>query len=196
MKSGWRRLLSSLLIVLIGTAGGIVLAPILGWSRMWLSQKPPSRLPAPPTKAEALLGIETGGFFVAVPVVQATDRAIYTYRWSGGSPEWQPGSLPESTADLPCAPERLRRIEAEVGEITACREVEPLGEWCPAPITAYALTPEGEVWEFRKERFCTFGTVLYAMGLGIGGFVLGLVIAGVRLLILSVADRRRRRSSP
>jgi hypothetical protein len=152
MKTRWQKLLSSLTIMLICTVGGIVLALILAWGGPMLTQEPPSRLPALPEKAEALLGIEAGGFFMADPVVRTTDGAIYTCRCGGDSPAWLPGNMPESNADVPCTPQRLRRIEAAAGEIAACREVESLGEWCPAPITAYAVTPEGDVWEFRKER--------------------------------------------
>jgi hypothetical protein len=178
------KLLSAAAIILICTIGCAGLSCILSWGRQIVSQEPPDRLPPPPAEAEEILGIETERFFEAVPVVGTSDRMVYRYVRSAGDPAWEAASQPGATDDDPCGEAHRQALTEAAGRLADCREVQPPGEWCPAPIFAYAVGSDGSVWQLRDEQPCVFATVVAFVVLGLMGSVVGLGIAVTRLLVL------------
>ena len=178
------KLLSSAVIIVSCTVACASLSCLLSWARQTLSMEPPIPLPGPPSEAKALLGIETERFFEAVPVVRTSDGMIYRHVWSTGNHTWQAGRPPGPTEDEPCQQEHRQALEEAAGALAYCREVQPPGEWCPAPVFAYAVDQDGRVWQLVIGQRCLLVTAVAFVMLAVVGALAGIGIVLIRLLVL------------
>ncbi len=160
-----------------------------------VSKEPPLRLSAPPVQAAAIAGIYADGFFQADPVIQTVDGKIYQYAWIKEQYTWVDGSIPEHKRDMPCKRQNKELIEAVAGGIVDCRGVQPLGEWCPAPYTVFAVAEDGNVWVFRKNKPCGLVAIVLSILLGGIGLVTGVIITAVKA-IRGRASKRKMNPAP
>ena len=116
---------------------------------------------------------------MAVPMIRARNGRLYYYDQS--QEEYVSlDSLPQYQNDVACQQKYVHRIEQMAGIVASCREVQPPGEWCPAPYTVFASTPNGDLWVFREEQPCWFSTITLTMIFVPIGLVMGLVIVFVK----------------
>lgn len=174
-----RRLITSCSIILVSMGLGAVVAFVLSWSLTLFHQEPPMRLSSLSIRADIVLGVETSGFFSAVPIIRAKDGQLYEYDLY--EKQFIPlNSLPEDLRDTACQPEYVLLLEKVAGKVASCREVEPFSEYCAAPDTVFANTLEGELWMYRNEQLYGFTTVILTILLVPVGLLLGFVIALAR----------------
>jgi len=183
-----RRSISSWSVLLICIGLGAVLAIGVSWGETLSEQQPPTRLPTSSIKADTVLSIETLGFFDATPIVRATYGRLYGYDLPQERYVLQE-SLPESLHDTACQQEYVSRIEEAAGKVASCREVQPYGEWCPAPYTVFANTLEGDLWVFRQQQQCVFNTIMRMAMFVPAGLVVGVIIVVVMKTTLRNTSR-------
>ena len=145
----------SWLLILICVGLGTVLPFLLAWSQTLARQEPPIRLPALAVGVNEVLGTIDLGFYWSVPIVRAKDGLIYEYD------DYEEkyvllDDLPEDLDVTECQPKYVSLLEKVAGSMTSCREVVPIGEYCPAPVTVFASTAQGELWRYEKQRPCMF----------------------------------------
>jgi hypothetical protein len=185
--TSFRRVATSLKIVTFCTVAGALLALVLQWPYLFPSQPEPQQLPPVPASATTILGIVVGGFYNAVPYVQAVDGNSYHLVFSGEIDEhvWRIND-PDSSArpGEQCTPGQEKRITAVAGLIVECQTVQVYGEWCPGPYRSFALAAQGDVWRLDTKLPCSYlldsGIVLLALA----GFAIGLTIATIRKLAM------------
>ena len=173
-----RRSISSRSVLLICVGLGAALAIGGSWGETLFDQQPPARLPTSSIKAVTVLGIETLGFFDATPIVRAIDGGLYEYDLFQGRYVPQE-SLPEYLHDTACQQKYVSQIEEAAGKVASCREVQPPGEWCPAPYTVFANTLAGDLWVFRQQQQCVFNTIMRIVVFVPAGLVVGVIIVVV-----------------
>ena len=133
MSTVKRRIPIPLAIILICCVGSATLAFGISWVITAFDKKPPLLIPSSPEKAVEILGIDTkNGFYVADPIIRTVNGTVYKYTWKGSQYSWQLSSTPGETSDTSCGTKGVKRIEAAAGNIIACREVQPSGEFVVA----------------------------------------------------------------
>lgn len=149
---------------------------VVSWIK--LPYDPPVRLPDPPAKAEALLGISIDcGFFCSSPIIRAADGQSYRYGTRLNAAAWEISQDSELDSVSDCGKKEIRKLEAAGGKIHECLLTGESGELCPGPIVSYAITSNGEIWKLSQPRNCMLETMAN-LGLifGVLGLVLGIVI--------------------
>jgi len=159
-------------------------------SRRTPPRSPPARLPDPPVKAEALVGITSIGFYSAVPLIRVVDGQLYSYDDSGQGYTWASSSLPEETYDVPCDVLSISQIEAAGGKIVNCRTNGTSGEFCPGPYVSFALTANGEIWKQIQPRTCPLDILITVVPM----FAFVGLLLGISIVVLINVLRRLKRA--
>jgi len=103
---------------------------------------------------------------------------------------WETDSSPlaELIGD-PCTPKNVAFIKASAAPVIDCQVVRTTGEWCPGTLVSIAVTERGDVWELTEDQPCLFFFGVNVLFLGFAGFVLGVILAGLRKIVLLVLKR-------
>ncbi|MDO5652998.1 MAG: hypothetical protein Q4G39_02735 [Brachymonas sp.] len=179
--------LPSAFIIFSGIGLGVVVALASIVAMALFNQKPPSRLPTSTIKAETIVGIQTGSNFEADPIILAKDGKTYTYV---NNRYYSADKSHPKTRSKACEPQYTDNIEKFAGKTVSCQEVQPVGEWCPAPYTVVANTFEGDIWILQEHRPCGFGGLMFSVIFGFFGLIFSLLLISVKNSYLQ-ADKRK-----
>lgn len=184
----WIKSLSSLKIVLICVALGVLSSIAFGFFIRFDNQKPPSLLPLHTIKAGAVVGAEARGFFSATPIILTREGRLGRYVGSKHEEVRTISALPEEMSSASCEKKHIKKIEKVAGKISSCQGVQPWGEWCSAPYTVYATTPDGQLWEYEEQRVCWFVVVSLSLMSVPVGIVLGFLLIAARKIYLDLSE--------
>jgi hypothetical protein len=171
-------------IILAPTLIAVLIAVALFRQQLFPSQPAPDQLPTLPVRAVKIAGVYTGGFYEANPYIQASDGQLYRLNYASVEQPWEPTAM---IADLDTGIDCPRNSQTPLdnaGTIVDCKTVQVLGEWCPGPIVSFAVTESGEVWRHDHVQPCTFA-FSYALVIFLAvAFVIGLLLALSRKVVL------------
>src|SRR6476620_12430948 len=114
MTASQRKPMHSWRIIALSTGIGILLALAVSWGLLIYFQKPPSRIPLPPSKVEAILGATDVNFGQAMLFVRAVNGESYQYdsgKWESISAKWL------DFHDKECGTPEIQLIQIFVGKI-------------------------------------------------------------------------------
>jgi len=165
-------------IIMLSTGVGILLALMTSWGLSIYFQKPPSRIPSPPSKAKAILGVRDVPFGTTMLFIQSVNGESYQYSW-----KWEPALAPENLNDIECRPSEIQQIEAVAGRINNCRQIQTIGEWVPGALISYAITANGDLWQLSTPQWIMMFAILFLAILTPLGLLVGVIIVTVRWIV-------------
>jgi hypothetical protein len=178
------------MLILAFTVTFAVICFLLFWGNFYFfSESSLKQLPALPEKPSAIVGIELPDWYDANPIVQTASGNIYSFNYNLeiNSNDWTIVENAEYEKDFACDPKDEAKIVETSGNIVDCRAIVLTGEWCPPPINAYAISEQGNIWEYSKPQPCAWLYYFYSFAAGIVGFVLGSFVAIIRIILRKTA---------
>jgi len=156
------------------TVVGILLALIVTSFVSRDTRYPAHRLPQPASKPESLIGMTNNGFGAAQLFIQGADGVLYEY--DGYS--WSTATPPDITKEEFCDPSDLQFLQKSAGDISICRQIQRIGEYCPEAIVSVALTPNGDLWQAERTPACRLLRIIPTfIIISVFGFFTSVVIA-------------------
>jgi len=103
---------------------------------------------------------------------------------------WEPDSSPlAAVSGDPCTAENITLIEVSSAPVIDCQIVRTTGEWCPGTLVSIAITEKGDVWELTEDQPCLFFFGVKVLLFGLAGFVLGVILVGLRKIVAAMLKR-------
>ncbi len=181
-------------VILFCILFAILLEVILMRDMLFIPSEPPSKLDELPATPTTILGVKSSDFFVAEVWVRTIDDRVFTtvvgqnignLAWGEDNPA--PPNLKHGGS---CTRGVRKLFESAAGEIIDCVTMQPVGEWCPAPLTSFAISKNGAVWKYEKQLPCLSIFSLLFPGFIVGGLILGVLLVIARRLIVLINNHR------
>lgn len=134
-------------------------------------QKPPFIVPLNSAVIDTVIGAKVSTFFQVDPVIRTKDGQLLEV-YMDQKKLIPLNEAPSGMSSTACQKKYIEKIEESAGKLSSCQEIQPLGEWCPAPYTVFAATLNGELWMFQKHQVCIFAAIMLSMMGGLLDYLL------------------------
>ena len=136
-----------------------------------LTSKTPFIVPLNSAVIDTVIGTKVSTFFQVDPVIRTKDGQLLEV-YINQKKLIPLDEVPSRMSSTACQKKYIEKIEESAGKLSSCQEIQPLGEWCPAPYTVFAATLNGELWMFQKHQVCIFAVIMLSMMGGLLDYLL------------------------